>query len=141
MSLSDILAAEVFKNKWFNHWARREAIDDKALFNAAQEVAEGKVDADLGGCLFKKRLPKPGQGKRGGYRVLVGYKKHSVDRIIFLYAFAKNDKANISLREEAALSLATESFVSSTEEQLLKLLTTNSLWEVECHEWNFGYCP
>jgi hypothetical protein len=64
----------VFKNKWFNHWARREGIADVALFQAAEEIVGGKVEANLGGCLFKKRLPRAGAGKRGGYRVLVGYK-------------------------------------------------------------------
>ncbi len=50
----------VFKNKWFNHWASKEGISDAALLNAAEEVASGKIDADLGGCLFKKRLPRVG---------------------------------------------------------------------------------
>lgn len=121
----------VFKNKWFNHWARREGIPDAALHKAAQEIAEGKVEANLGGCLFKKRLPRLGAGKRGGYRVLVGYKRPNAERIIFLYAFAKNDKANISDKEEAALSLVAESFISSVDEHVSTLLATNLIWEVQ----------
>jgi hypothetical protein len=46
----------VFKNKWFNHWARKEDISDAVLLDAAEEIAAGKVEAALGGCLFKKRL-------------------------------------------------------------------------------------
>ncbi|MEI8172840.1 MAG: type II toxin-antitoxin system RelE/ParE family toxin [Deltaproteobacteria bacterium] len=46
----------VFKNKWFNRWARRENILDAALYNAAVGIAAGRYDADLGGCLFKKRF-------------------------------------------------------------------------------------
>jgi len=121
----------VFKNKWFNHWAQREGIPDAALNKAAEEIAEGKVEANLGGCLFKKRLPRLGAGKRGGYRVLVGYKSPNAQRIIFLYAFAKNDKANISYKEEAALSLVAESFISSTDEHVSTLLATNLIWEVQ----------
>ena len=75
----------VFKNKWFNHWARRERVSDFALFQAAEEIAAGKVEANLGGCLFKKRMPRAGAGKRGGYRVLVGYKRPNAERIIFLH--------------------------------------------------------
>lgn len=124
----------VFKNKWFNHWASKEDISDAALHNAAEEIASGKVDADLGGCLFKKRLPRTGAGKRGGYRVVVGYKRPNMERIVFLYAFAKNDKTNISAKEEAALSLAAQSFVATTDNHVQELLATGSIWEVQYHE-------
>jgi hypothetical protein len=92
----------VFKNKWFNNWTRREDISDAVLRDVAEEIAAGKVEADLGGCLFKKRLPRSGGGKRTGYRVIVGYRRPNVERIIFLYAFAKSGKANMSAKEEAA---------------------------------------
>jgi hypothetical protein len=124
----------IFKNKWFNHWASKEGISDAILLNAAEEIASGKVDADLGGCLFKKRLPRTGAGKRGGYRVVVGYKRQNTERIVFLYAFAKNDKTNISVKEEAALSLVAQSFVTTTDTQIQELLATGSVWEVQYHE-------
>jgi hypothetical protein len=62
----------VFKNKWFTRWARTEDNPDAALLRAATEVVAGQLEADLGGGLFKKRLPREGNGKRGGYRVLIG---------------------------------------------------------------------
>ena len=125
---------KAFKNKWFNHWAGKEGISDADLINAAEEIVLGKVDADLGGCLFKKRLPRAGEGKRGGYRVVVGYKRPNTERIVFLYAFAKNDKTNISVKEEAALSLAAQSFVATTDNHVQELLATGSIWEVQYHE-------
>jgi hypothetical protein len=124
----------VFKNKWFNHWARKEDISDAVLCAAAVEIAAGKVETDLGGCLFKKRLPRTGAGKRGGYRVVIGYKRPNAERIIFLYAFAKSDKANMSAKEEAALSLVAESFVSTADKQVQELLAAGSIWEVQCHD-------
>jgi len=124
----------VFKNKWFNRWARGEDVLDSALYNAAIEIAAGRYDANLGGCLFKKRLARTGSGKRGGYRIIVGYKKPNSERIVFLYAFAKSDKANISDREEAALSLAAESFLSANDRQVDELLTSGSIWEVRHYE-------
>jgi len=83
----------IFKNKWFKRWARKENVSDDVLVEATKEMETGKVEADLGGFLFKKRLAKSGSGKSGGYRVLVGYKKGS--RTVFLYAFAKNQKSKI----------------------------------------------
>ena len=124
----------VFKNKWFNRWSRGEDIPDSALYNAAVEIAAGRYDANLGGCLFKKRLARTDSGKRGGYRIIVGYKKPNSERIVFLYAFAKSDKANISDREEAALSLAAESFLSANDIQVDELLTSGSIWEVRHYE-------
>lgn len=124
----------VFKNKWFNRWARGEDIPDSALYNAAIEIATGRYDADLGVYLFKKRLARTGRGKRGGYRTIVGYKKPNSERIIFLYAFAKSDRANISGSEETALSLAAESFLAATDRQVDELLTSGSIWEVQDHE-------
>jgi hypothetical protein len=113
---------------------RKENVPSSVLLTAAQEIVTGKVEADLGGCLFKKRLPRSGEGKRGAYRVIVGYKKPNENRIIFLYAFAKNDRANISAKEEAALSLAAESFISATEQQLQKLMLSGSIREVKNDE-------
>jgi hypothetical protein len=60
----------------------------------------------------------------------LGYKKPKSARIIFLYAFAKNRKTNISAKEEAALSLVAESFVSTDEQQPQRLLDTGSIWEM-----------
>lgn len=124
----------MFKNKWFDRWARGEDIPDSTLYSTAVEIATGRYDADLGGYLFKKRLARTGSGKRGGYRTIVGYKKPNAERIIFLYAFAKNDKDNISDREEAALSLAAESFLSATDRQVDELLMNGSIWEAQDHE-------
>jgi hypothetical protein len=121
----------VFKNKWFNRWARGEKISDVALRQAAQEVASGRVEADLGGSLFKKRIAKSGAGKSGGYRTIVGYKRPNAERIIFLYAFSKNERANISDKEEAALSVAAEAFISATDKQVSELLKKGAVWEVK----------
>jgi hypothetical protein len=123
----------VFKNKWFNRWARSEDISDSVLFNAATEIIDGKFEADLGGYLFKKRLARAGSGKRGGYRTIVGYRKPNSERIIFLYGFAKNEKTNISDKEEAALNLVAEAFISATDRQINELLSEGSIWEVQ-HE-------
>lgn len=118
-------------NKWFNRWARAEKISDVVLQEAAQEVAAGRVEADLEGSLFKKRIAKAGAGKSRGYRTIVGYKRPNSGRIIFLYAFSKNERANISDKEEAALSVAAEAFISATDKQVSELLKNGAVWEVK----------
>ena len=124
----------VFKNKWFARWARTEDVLDSVLLQVAAEVGAGQVEADLGGCLFKKRLAREGSGKRGGYRVLIGYKKPHAERIIFLYAFPKNAKASIGDKEKEALSLVAEAFFAATDAQVGLLLKAGSIMEVQHHE-------
>src|SRR5208337_1707989 len=124
----------LFKNKWFARWARVEDISDSVLLQAAAEIVAGQVEADLGGYLFKKRLAREGSGKRGSYRVLLGYQRPNAERIIFLYAFAKNARANISDKEKEALSLVAEAFISATDMQVALLLKDGSLVEVQHHE-------
>jgi len=125
---------KAFKNKWFNRWARGEDITDSDLWRAAAEIVAGRVEAALGGYLFKKRLARSGAGKSGGYRTIVGYRVANSDRLIFLYAFAKNAKANISIREEAALSLAAEGFLAVSDKQVSALLAMGEIFEVTSDE-------
>jgi len=53
-------------------------------------MAAGLIDADLGGSVYKKRLPLPGRGKSCGARILVAT-KHA-DRWFLLTGFGKNDR-------------------------------------------------
>jgi hypothetical protein len=124
----------VFKNRWFTRWAHRENVSDLVLRRTAEEVVAGRVEADLGGYLFKKRLARAARGKSTGYRIIVGYKRPNSERVIFLYAFAKNVKANISEKEREALSLVAEYFISATDAQVGLLVKEGSVQEVEYHE-------
>jgi len=100
----------IFKAKTFARFARRERIADVSLSEAIAQAERGLVDADLGGGLIKLRVARPGQGKRGGYRMLIAFR--SKLRAVFLFGFAKNELDNIdddqlsTLRETAALWLA-----------------------------------
>jgi hypothetical protein len=51
---------------------RAASLPDSTLCNAVAEMAAGLIDADLGGSVYKKRLPMPGRGKRGGARIILG---------------------------------------------------------------------
>jgi hypothetical protein len=65
---------------------------------------------------------------------LLGYKRPNTDRIVFLYAFAKNARANISDKEKEALSLVAGALVSATDAQVGLLLKEGSVVEVQHHE-------
>jgi hypothetical protein len=74
-----------------NHY--REKIEDGSLREAIQRAERGVIDADLGGGLIKQRIARPGQGRSGGFRMIVAYRVR--DRAVFLYGFAKSDRDNI----------------------------------------------
>jgi hypothetical protein len=74
-------------------FVRRERIDDADLIEAIERAERGIIDADLGGGLIKQRVARAGQGRSGGFRMIVAYRVR--DRAFFLYGFATNDRDNI----------------------------------------------
>jgi len=62
----------VFRTRTFTLWMRKAGLTDDALCDAVSEMAQGLVDADLGGHVLKKRVALSGQGKRGGGRTMRG---------------------------------------------------------------------
>jgi hypothetical protein len=83
----------VFKTKWLGRFARRERITDKSLMEAIERAERGVIDADLGGGVIKQRVARSGQGRSGGYRMLIAYRRGA--RAVFLYGFAKRERDNI----------------------------------------------
>jgi len=93
-------SVRVFKNTWFQRFARKERIADAALCDAVARAEKGQVDADLGGSVLKQRVARPGAGRSGGYRVILLFR--AGDRALFAYGFAKSDRGNIGDDELAA---------------------------------------
>jgi hypothetical protein len=109
---------KVFVQKQFDKWATEGDLTDDVLIQAAKEAFAGQVDGDLGGFLFKKRIARAGGGKSGGFRTIICFRKANSERIFFLHGFPKNEKDNISLREEKALKLLAKALVDLTNAQL-----------------------
>jgi hypothetical protein len=76
-------------------------ISESGLREAIERAQKGLVDADLGGHLIKQRVAREGQGKSGGFRVIAAFDAKT--RAVFLLAFAKNEKDNITPKELESL--------------------------------------
>ncbi len=76
------MSSGVFKTKWLARFARRERITDGSLREAIDRAERGIIDADLGGGLIKQRVAWEGQGRSGGYRILVAWRQRG--RAVFL---------------------------------------------------------
>ncbi len=109
-----------------------EKLSDTALCIAVQEMENGLIDADLGGFLYKKRVARPGGGKRGGYRTLLSARLGN--RYVFLHGFPKSDKANITQDEKKALQFAGKVFLELSADALSKALQSGVLLEVHCEQ-------
>jgi len=124
----------VYKNRWFDRWARKEGLTTRSLCDAVREMAAGLYEADLGGGLLKKRIARPGQGKRGGFRTLVATNKGN--RWIFVYGFPKNERSNIDKDEEEALKKLAALLLSLTTQAVDKAKLAGELIEVDCDAEN-----
>ena len=120
----------VFKTKSFTRWARKAGLGDRALCGAVVEMASGKIDADLGGRILKKRISLPGMGKSGSTRTLVATNKGS--RWYFVFGFEKNERDNIEPDELAALKRLATDLLKLTDNQLETAIEAGAFTEI-CH--------
>ena len=108
----------VVKSPEFAKRAGKFGLDDAALLRAAEEIQNGKIDARLGRHLIKQRIARTGGGKSGGYRSIIVYVMG--DRILFVYAFPKNEKANLNAHELDLYRDAAKVLAELPIEELLK---------------------
>jgi hypothetical protein len=118
----------IFTTRWFGRFARRERISDASLKEAIERAERGLVDADLGGGIVKQRVARPGQGRSGGYRVLVAYRRAS--RAVFLYGFAKHERDNIGPDELATLREIGAAWLDASAPEIAGALQEGALQEV-----------
>lgn len=121
----------IFKNSVFSRWAAKESLSDLYLIKAVTDIEQGLVDADLGGGIYKKRIPISGRGKSAGFRTLLAYK--SGQKVFFLYGFAKNTRSNISKQELRALKLLAKQLLNYDDQVLNDLVAKRVLFEVDTH--------
>ena len=119
---------QVYKLKAFARFQRRERIADVALARAVECAEQGLIDADLGGGLIKQRVARPGQGKRGGYRTVIAYRRGT--RAIFLFGFAKSEQANLDRDELTYWQRVGRDYLGLSDEDLEAAIVDDELAEV-----------
>ena len=119
----------VFKIRSFDRWSTKVRLYNKTLRQAVVEIEKGQYEANLGGCLYKKRIALGSKGKSGGIRTIIAFKKE--DKAIFIYGFSKNQKTNITSGELLALKKLSKLYFGYTEEQIKDILKIKEFIEVE----------
>jgi len=123
---------KVFKTKWFARFARRERISDASLCEAVRRAERGLVDADLSGGVLKQRVARTGQGRSGGYRVLIAYRART--RSVFLFGFAKRARANVDDDELATMRDIAKGWLEADAKTLAHAVEDGLIQEVEYGE-------
>jgi hypothetical protein len=119
----------IYKVKGFARFQRRERIADADLIRVVDSIDNGLIDADLGGGLNKQRMARQGQGKPGGYRTVLVYRRD--DLAVFLVGFAKNDRGNIDEDELEDLRDQAKVFLRLSREQIRAAMNAGEMMEVE----------
>lgn len=127
-----IMKFKVYMMKSFKKWLKKQDVEDGTLINAVREVNKGLVDVDYGNCLYKKRIPLSGRGKRSGARTLIAFKRD--EKFFFLHGFAKNEKDNISDKEKLAFFEYVDLYMSFNDEQLNEAIKCGELTEIDYEE-------
>jgi hypothetical protein len=122
----------IFKTRWFTRFARAERIIDSSLSQGVDRAKKGLIDADLGGAVIKQRVARPGQGRSGGYRVLIAYR--AGHRAVFLYGFAKRERENIEPDELVTLREMASVWLTADAKRIAEALKLGALKEVAYDE-------
>ena len=86
------------------------------------------MDADLGGGIIKQRVARTGEGRSGGFRLLIAYR--SGNRAVFLYGFAKSEQDNIGTDELETLREIGAAWLAAKKERLEYAIKEGLLKEV-----------
>ena len=120
----------VFITKQFSRFARNERMKDTTLCEAIERAESGLIDADLGGGLIKQRVARPGQGRSGGFRTVIAYRR--LGRAVYLYGFAKNERDNITADDLARLKKVAAVYLGAAIAELERWCEEGELREVTC---------
>ena len=119
---------QIFKTRWFERFAKKHTISDSVLRDTIERVEKGLVDADLGNGVIKLRIARSGEGRSGGYRVIVLFKRREYS--FFVYGYSKSNRENIKRDEEQAFRDMAHHVLTLSKTEIELLLEKNEFVEV-----------
>jgi len=118
----------IFKNTRFTRFADKEGISDDELRETVGWLESGRFDADLGGDVYKMRMARDGEGKSGGYRVVVIFKRGL--RTFYVEGFTKSNKDNIGQKEKKNFKHMARKYLGFSDEAIDLAVKTGSFIEI-----------
>lgn len=124
----------VYKNKSFARFARKARITDAQLWEAVQLANDGLIDADLGNCVIKQRIARTGEGKSGGSRSIILFRRNK--RAVYVYGFEKKDLANIKASDVVAFRELAAVVLGYTEAEMTRFVKNGVFSKIQQPEEN-----
>ena len=118
-----------FETRWFKKWSEKKGLMDDDLRDALERTIKGSGVVDLGGNVYKIRIAKSGQGRSGGFRTILIYKKGK--RSLFIYGFEKNDQDNIDKGTLTDYKKYATTFLDYTENDINRLVDNGTIFLLE----------
>ncbi|MDV5140201.1 type II toxin-antitoxin system RelE/ParE family toxin (plasmid) [Chimaeribacter arupi] len=128
---------KIYTTFLFDKSLKKQKIKDEILCEIAGEIKNGLVDAQLGGHVYKKRIPLGNSGKRGGARTVIAF--HHESHLFFIDGWTKADVPDDGTKEipddelEVYRRLARD-LLAASDESISKDIAEKRLREVKCHE-------
>lgn len=122
----------ILATRTFARWMRKNKVSPDDLVIATEDMADGLVDADLGGHIVKKRVALQGRGKSSGARTIVATKFGR--RWIYLFGFEKNERSNIDSNELKALQELAKSYLELNAAETVAAIDEGKLIELNGEE-------
>jgi hypothetical protein len=119
----------VFKSTWFTRFAAKEDITDGELIEMVNRLEAGQAEADLGGGVYKVRLARSGEGKSGGYRIIVFFR--SEDITFYYYAYPKAARLNISEKQLRSFKKVAKKYLAMTDREQTEAVNAREFVEIE----------
>jgi hypothetical protein len=79
--------------------------------------------------VYKIRLARPGEGKSGGYRVIVFFR--SEERTFYQYAYPKSSRGNIGQKELRSFKRLAKLRFAMSDRELALAINTGEFIEIE----------
>lgn len=112
--------------------AKKADVSDDDLREAIARAERGLIDGSLDGHLIKQRIPREGQGRSGGFRSIIAYKRGEL--AIFLYLFPKNAKSNLTKKETEVFRDLAATLTDLSDETLMKVAATKRWRQIKDEE-------
>ena len=116
-----------YQTKQFKKWNKKSKVPVEKLLAAIKSIDDGSKVVDYGEGLYKVRVAKD-KGKSGGYRTVIVHKKGL--RSLFVYAFEKSEKENISDNEKRYLKINAIKFLNLSENGIEEMLENGEIFKM-----------
>lgn len=125
----------IFITDDFHDFMKVSKLSEQDIVKSATELANGLYDADLSGCVYKKRIAPPGRSKSSFGRAIVAFRFD--DKIFFIDGWEKKNVAKsgpeISPSSLILFKALAKELLNAPDKQLNKDLGLGLIIEVKRH--------